>query len=285
MTSQRARPQRYRGQIDAGGATHAVSYFDRQGGRTTIVFVHGLGNGAENFESMCEQPSLSAHRLIAMDLPGCGETPYPSDRTLSIDDLVDLVERFIAELALDPIVLVGASMGGLIALLYAARRPERVCAFVNAEGNLMPEDCMFSRRAIGHTFDEFAREVFPRIKSEVEARGGRGFVMHRSLLERASPRAYYDYSFQTVLYSDRGGLLERFLALPIHDLHFVYGSLNTGLSYLSRLRDSRCAMTVIPEADHFMFYDNPAAFAECVSRAASGRVTQGECVKTPAGRE
>jgi pimeloyl-ACP methyl ester carboxylesterase len=267
MTSQSARPERYRAQIDAGGATHAVSYFDRQGSRDAVVFVHGLGNGAENFESMCEQPSLNAHRLIAMDLPGCGETPYPSDRTLSIDDLVDLVERFIDDLELDRIVLVGASMGGLIALLYAARRPERVRAFVNAEGNLMPEDCMFSRRVIGYTFDEFVRVAFPKIKSDVGARRGRGFDMHRAVLERANPRAYYDYSFQTVLYSDHGALLERFLALPIPDLHFVHGSMNASLSYLPRLRDSRCVMTEIPEADHFMFYDNPTAFAECVGRA------------------
>lgn len=272
MMSQRAIPRRERVWIDAGGVRHCVSYFDRPGTGIAIAFVHGLGNGAENFESMCGQPSLDGYRLVAMDLPGCGETPYPRDRALSIDDLVDLVERFIDELEVNAIVLVGASMGGLIALLYAARRPERVQAFVNAEGNLMPEDCMFSRRVIDHTFAEFSSVAFPKIKSDLEAKSGRGFAMHRAVLERASPRAYYDYSFQTVRYSDEGGLLERFLALPIRELHFVYGSLNATLSYLPRLRDSRCVMTEIPEADHFMFYDHPAAFAECVSRAASGYV-------------
>ena len=59
------------------------------------------------------------------------------------------------------------------------------------------------------------------------------------------PRAYYDYSFQTVTYSDHGGLLERFFALPCPRLHFVHGSLNAGLSYLPALRQSLCTVSEI----------------------------------------
>jgi pimeloyl-ACP methyl ester carboxylesterase len=80
------------------------------------------------------------------------------------------------------------------------------------------------------------------------------------VLETASPRAYYDYSFQTVEYSDNGRLLDRFLSLDVAQ-HFVFGSKNRHLSYLPVLRASSCRVTEIANAGHFVFYDAPEAFA------------------------
>jgi pimeloyl-ACP methyl ester carboxylesterase len=100
-------------------------------------------------------------------------------------------------------------------------------------------------------------------------------VNHLEVLNRANPRAYFDFSFQTVQYSDSGRLLERFLALPM-PVHFVYGSRNRGLSYLDQLRASH-SVTEIAEADHFPFYDAPDAFADCVRGALEhGRSGKGK---------
>jgi pimeloyl-ACP methyl ester carboxylesterase len=244
--------------------TLPVRYFDRRGPGPIFLFVHGLGNSCSNFEELCAQSVLSQHRLIAMDLPGCGGTMYPADTNLNIDDLVDFVDEFVQHLQLPRFLLVGASMGGLIALLYAERHPERVTAFVNVEGNLAPEDCMFSRLVIPHDFSHFQAVVFPAIKAAVAGRDGVGFAKHLHVLLRADLRAYYDYSFQTVEYSDHGHLLERFLKLPVRR-HFVYGSVNRGLSYLPRLYASTCQMAEIAGADHFLFYDDPAAFARALA--------------------
>jgi hypothetical protein len=106
---------------------------------------------------------------------------------------------------------------------------------------------MFSRRVVPHTYEEFARAILPEIKRSVAAKTGRGFAKHLEVLNRADPRAYYDYSFQTVEYSDNGRLLDRFLSLPV-PVHFVHGSVNRGLTYLPRLRASRCTVTEVPEA-------------------------------------
>jgi len=96
-------------------------------------------------------------------------------------------------------------------------------------------------------------------------------VNHLEVLNRANPRAYFDFSFQTVQYSDAGRLLERFLALPM-PVHFVYGSRNRELSYLDQIRASPCSVT-----DHFLFYDAPDAFADCVRGALEhGRSGKGK---------
>ena len=245
----------------------SIAYFDRPGPEVPILFVHGLGNAAANFEEMLDQPALERHRLVGLDLPGCGQSPYPSDGALDIDALVSIVEGFQEAVDLGRHLIVGASMGGLVALLCAEHHPDRLVGFLNAEGNLAPEDCMFSRLVVPHTFEEFNREVFPRIKRELQAQDGRGPAKHLEVLAFANPRAYYDFSFQTVTYSDEGGLLDRFVALPTR-CHFVYGSMNRHLSYLSRLRRSACVVTEIEGAGHFLFYDAPERFAIAIAVAA-----------------
>jgi pimeloyl-ACP methyl ester carboxylesterase len=167
---------------------------------------------------------------------------------------VELVESFVEELRLSRFLLVGGSMGGLVALLYAELNPDKIAGFVNVEGNLAPEDSMFSRKVIPHSYSDFEKVVFPQIKKSLSAKAGRGFAQHLRVLEKANPRAYYDYAFQTVEYSDHGNLLERFLSLPVPKC-FVYGSENRHLSYLQRLLDSECSVIEIANAGHFLFYD------------------------------
>jgi pimeloyl-ACP methyl ester carboxylesterase len=245
-----------------------ISYFDRAGDRTPVLFVHGLGNRAANFEDTLEAKALAGHRLIALDLPGSGGSPYPHQAPLDVDGLVEVVAAFVEALNPSKFLLVGASMGGLVGLLYAERHPGRLVGFLNVEGNLAPEDCMYSRLAVGHTYESFARTVLPGIKTALAAKPGRGFARHLEVLRDADTLAYFNYSLGLVQHSDHGRLLDRFLALPV-PIHFVYGSANHWLSYLPRLRASRCGMTEVAGADHFLFYDDPAAFAECVQGATA----------------
>jgi pimeloyl-ACP methyl ester carboxylesterase len=173
----------------------------------------------------------------------------------------------VAQLRLAPFLLVGGSMGGLVALLYAERNPGKVAGFVNVEGNLAPEDCMFSRLVVPHAYSHFEKVVFPQIKKTLSSKSGRGSARHLQVLEKAHPRAYYDYVFQTVEYSDHGHLLDRFLALPLPKC-FLYGSENRHLSYLQRLRESDCTVIGIKNAGHFLFYDAPDDYAAALSSFA-----------------
>jgi len=152
-------------------------------------------------------------------------------------------------------------------LLYAERNPNKIAGFVNVEGNLAPEDCMFSRLVVPHTYAHFEGVVFPQTKKALSAKAGRGIAQHLRVLEKANPRAYYDYAFQTVEYSDHGNLLERFLTLPIPRC-FLYGSENRHLSYLQRLRESECSVIEIPNAGHFLFYDEPNRYAAALASFA-----------------
>ncbi|WP_019069068.1 alpha/beta fold hydrolase [Streptomyces hokutonensis] len=71
---------------------------------------------------------LTAHRrLILLDLRGTGDSAVPADKgTYRCDRLVDDVEVLRAHLGLDHMDLLAHSAGGSLAMLYAARHPERV---------------------------------------------------------------------------------------------------------------------------------------------------------------
>jgi pimeloyl-ACP methyl ester carboxylesterase len=249
------------------GRTYALSYFDRPGSGPTILYVHGLGCSKADFMEMTSVPELQAFRLVGADNPGCGDSSYDENQPLNVDGVVELIENFVAQLGLNRFLLVGGSMGGLVALLYAERNPNKVAGFVNVEGNLAPEDCMFSRLVIPHSYLHFEDVVFPQIKRALSVKAGRGFAQHLRALEKANPRAYYDYAFQTVEYSDHGNLLERFLTLPVPRC-FLYGSENRQLSYLQRILESECTVTEIPNAGHFLFYDEPNYYAAALASFA-----------------
>jgi pimeloyl-ACP methyl ester carboxylesterase len=128
---------------------------------------------------------------------------------------------------------------------------------------------MFSSQVASHDYPHFRDVVFPKIKAALAApKKVPGAAEHLEVLGRADPRAYYDYSMQTVTYSHEGNLLDRFLALPV-PRYFLFGSENQHLSYLPRLRQSDCEVIEIPNADHFLFYSNPGAYAAALAGIAA----------------
>ena len=195
MTNQS--PQILKMSAITAGRSYTVSYFDRPGSGPTILYIHGLGCSKADFIDMTFVPELKPFRLISADNPGCGDSSYDEKHPLNIDGVVELVENFVEQLKLTRFLLVGGSMGGLVALLYAEQNPDKIAGFVNVEGNLAPEDCMFSRNAIPHSYSHFESIVFPQIKKALSPKEGRGFAKHLDVLGQANARAYYDYSFQT----------------------------------------------------------------------------------------
>jgi pimeloyl-ACP methyl ester carboxylesterase len=89
-----------------------------------LVMVHGLGGAAWNWLSLA--PLLTPHcRVLAIDLAGHGLTPA-AGRPTTVPANRRLLDRFVREVAGEPVVLVGNSMGGMITLLESAASPDVV---------------------------------------------------------------------------------------------------------------------------------------------------------------
>src|SRR4051812_1798748 len=108
-------PQR----VTIGGLNALVSAPSVETG-PPILFVHGFFGLAIAFERMMECLSAKGHRCVAIDLRGHGDSALSGDLgKVSIHDYADDVDR-VARLIGDP-VIVGHSMGGLVAQMVAER--------------------------------------------------------------------------------------------------------------------------------------------------------------------
>ena len=94
------------------------------GAEAPVLFVHGLGGRWQNWIENIARVARS-RRVVALDLPGFGRSQTPKER-ISIASYADLIDRLCDLLELDPVVLVGNSMGGAIAAETALRHPARV---------------------------------------------------------------------------------------------------------------------------------------------------------------
>jgi len=102
----------------------------------TVVLVHGLGSRAEHWLPVARDLARD-HRVVLVELPGHGIAAMP--RGLTLDDAALALDRALAEQGDGPVVLVGHSVGGLVAAAEALRAPRRVRALVLVETALRPQ--------------------------------------------------------------------------------------------------------------------------------------------------
>ena len=91
----------------------------------TVVAIHGAPGGVQDFHRLAHALGGSA-RLVAVDLPGFGRSPLAPGERATIERCVEAVREVIGAVAGGPVVLLGHSYGGHIALRVADRERERV---------------------------------------------------------------------------------------------------------------------------------------------------------------
>ncbi|QRP50372.1 alpha/beta fold hydrolase [Amycolatopsis sp. FDAARGOS 1241] len=113
------------------GGTPALTYLDSGGAaRAGVLLLHSLGTD-HRLWTACAQALAAEHRVLVPDTRGHGGSAWAAP--LSVGDWVSDVERVRADAGLNQVTLVGLSMGGVQAIGYAARHPERVTALVIAD--------------------------------------------------------------------------------------------------------------------------------------------------------
>ncbi|KAB8142221.1 alpha/beta hydrolase [Chloroflexia bacterium SDU3-3] len=102
--------------IQIGSQT--VAYYESAGDGPTVVLIHGNSSSGRAFQRQLESPLGQAYHLVAIDLPGLGDSqPVPEpESVLGLRGWADVVVKTVAALGLESPVLVGWSLGGHIAL-------------------------------------------------------------------------------------------------------------------------------------------------------------------------
>jgi pimeloyl-ACP methyl ester carboxylesterase len=113
-------------QVRAGaGSVHVRRVPPGEGRREPAVLVHGLGGSSTDWTDVM---GLLRDRLDARapDLPGFGWSPPPPDANYTPEAHARTVAQVIEATAGEPVHLMGNSLGGAVATLVAARRPDLV---------------------------------------------------------------------------------------------------------------------------------------------------------------
>ena len=106
--------------LKVGDITWAYS----EGGQTnkpTILLIHGLAGSRDNWNQIASALTADYHVIIP-DLPMVGDTIVPKDFDLSVPNVTEKLRRFTEAAHLsNQINIVGHSVGGTIAMLYASQ--------------------------------------------------------------------------------------------------------------------------------------------------------------------
>lgn len=132
----------------------SISYVECKGETSgpATLFIHGLDSSAHTWRGV--QQSL-ATPSVAIDCRGCGKSSLGSPNEFSPDALVEDVKTLVNSHPLlcdNRFVLVGHSMGGRIAMCYAAKYPNDI-------SDLVVEDMDIRRRSVQSNFIQNFDEV------------------------------------------------------------------------------------------------------------------------------
>jgi pimeloyl-ACP methyl ester carboxylesterase len=104
------------------------------GGGRPVVLLHGGGRSVADWDDVAAALAALGYAPVAVDLRGHGRTPAaPWSWPAALSD----VAAVVAELGLDRPAVVGHSLGGMVAALWATEHPECPLA-VNADGHGNP---------------------------------------------------------------------------------------------------------------------------------------------------
>ena len=121
-------------------------YIATDGGEECLLLLHGLFGALSNFEEIIN--AFADKYNVVVPLLPIFELPI---KKVSLTGLVDHVERFVEFKGFPHVHLLGNSLGGHIALLYALAKPDKVASIVLTGSSGLFESAMgstFPKRGI-----------------------------------------------------------------------------------------------------------------------------------------
>jgi pimeloyl-ACP methyl ester carboxylesterase len=104
--------------------SHEIVHYEVLGRGRPLFFLHGWV-GSWRYWIPAMQATSTAFRAYALDLWGFGDTAKSLSK-YTLPEQVNLLERFLEEMAIFKIALVGHGLGAMVAALFARRNPEAV---------------------------------------------------------------------------------------------------------------------------------------------------------------
>ncbi|MBU7575830.1 MAG: alpha/beta fold hydrolase [Hydrogenophaga sp.] len=157
-----------------------IPRFTTLGSGPTVLMLHGIGGGHVAFAPQVETLAAAGYRAVAWDMPGYGHSAPIEPYTFKglAQSCIDLVDALQCE----HVVLLGHSMGGMVAQEVVARRPERVSRLV-----LCGTSAAFGKRTDGRSADAWAQQFIAQRTAPLDAGQSMAEVAQRLVPQMVGP--------------------------------------------------------------------------------------------------
>ena len=233
-----------------------------------VVIVHGLGSTAEHWLPTARRLARN-HRVTLVHLPGHGLAEMPQPFTL--EQAAAALDRALAETASGPVILVGHSLGGLVAAQEALTHPERVRGLLLVETALRPQvsakDLPALTRMLDENYDQVLRDAYMAMGRD--SAQGRQLYAEAARMDPAVLKPWIRLAWVADLSGQMRKLQPRLLAvLAPHswsvEESWIQASEALGYSQVPRARGIR-----MEGCGHFIMIDRPEQLAEVIARFAA----------------
>ena len=136
--------------------TQVLEWSAQDRAKGTVLLLHGFADCAGSFDLVSPALAAAGYRVVAPDLRGFGGTGWaPRGSYYHFPDYVADVDELARVLDLRDLLVVGHSMGGSVATLFAGSRPSLVRGVALLEGLGPPEtDLAFTPQRLGKWLDD-----------------------------------------------------------------------------------------------------------------------------------
>lgn len=233
----------------------------------TVVLVHGLGSRSEHWLPMARDLARD-HHVVLVDLPGHGLSGLPSPLTLS--SVATMLDRALADLGDEPVILVGHSVGGLVCAEEALRAPERVRSLVLVETALRPQFSPADRTALEAAL---AKDFSGTLRATYESFGrdslqGRRLAQEVSELDPAMLRPWITLALSSDVSQRAAQLSMPVLAIVAPHTWESGETWAACAESLGYARVPKLTGLRVDESGHFVMLDHPRTMANAVRQFA-----------------
>jgi pimeloyl-ACP methyl ester carboxylesterase len=264
-----------------------IGYLAKGTGKTTLLFVHGLGGNSSHWSQNLDD--LSTHfRCIAVDLPGYGFSSQRTYATPTLTFYANTLLQFIQKQKLKNVVLVGHSMGGQTAIIATLQKPSVIKklilvapagleTFSEAEANILKQYATPTfyqsqtepaiRAAFASNFTKIPPTAEELIQDRLALRRCANFESYcqviaqgvRGMLAQPVQTQLSQISLPTLLIFGEDDRL-----IPNRILHktlTIKDITDIGKSTISNLQ-----LNMIPQAGHLVMYEQPKQFNQIITQ-------------------
>jgi pimeloyl-ACP methyl ester carboxylesterase len=238
--------------------------------KTNLIFLHGIGGRASVWHEIQQVCAASGHGSLAWDMPGYGDSPAIEPYTF--EGLANALRTTMDKQGVQKAVLVGHSMGGMLALQMWAQHPERVAGLVLAA----------SSPAFGHGSGDFQREFVAQRLAPIDAGqsmidvaeilvptlvapgyAGPGLEQAKACMGAITPATYKAALSALVKFEQRGALPT--ITVPTLCIAAEHDS-TAAPSVVQRMTEKipKAQFQCLPGVGHLVTFEQPGSFANAL---------------------